>query len=61
VLVLDPDRTIHLVDADGRDALACQLPTDALGVGVLLTGGRLVVPRGASVDAYDLPFPLDGN
>ena len=61
VLVLDPDRVLHFVDRAGRDALACQLPADAQGAGVLLEGVRLVVPRGSSVDAYDLPIPLDGG
>jgi hypothetical protein len=61
VLVLDPGHVIHFVQDDGRDALACQLPSDARGVGVLLERGRLVVPRGTSIDAYDLPIPLDGD
>jgi hypothetical protein len=57
-LVLDPDRVLHVVEADGSDAIACKLAPDANSP-VLLSGGRLAVSVSGNVrlQVYDLPWP----
>ncbi|MFL5311579.1 MAG: PQQ-binding-like beta-propeller repeat protein [Myxococcales bacterium] len=54
-LVLDPTSVVHVVDADGQESIACQLPAGVWSPGVLLQGGRLLLERYPDLEAYDLP------
>lgn len=57
-LVLDPDRVLHVVEADGSDAIACKLGPDTWSP-VMLSGGRLAISVAGNVrlQVYDLPWP----
>jgi hypothetical protein len=59
VMVIDPQDVLHFVQEDGSDALACALPPNVSGPGVLLPGGRLVFVQDGSLVAFDLPLKLE--